>query len=39
MVRNLIIALCATIMFSCSKNESLQEIENFYQEPAMAIGI
>ena len=39
MVRNLIIALCATIIFSCEKNESLQEIENFYKEPTMALGI
>ena len=38
MVRNLIIALCATIMFSCSDKDTMQEIDAIYQEP-VTLGI
>ena len=38
MVRNLIIALCATLIFSCSEKDSIQEIDAIYQEP-VALGI
>ena len=38
MVRNLIIALCATIMFSCSDKDTMQEIDAIYQKP-VTLGI